>query len=952
VLVSTPAWAQGGGASQTGTISGRVADASGAVLPGVTVTATSPALIGSQTAVTNESGIYRFPALPSGVYTLTFELSGFSMLRREGIEISIGFTATINVELQMSSLQESVTVSGESPVIDTSATRVQQNFKKEQLESIPNARDMWSLLAVAPGVVMGRVDVGGNRAGTQTGYTAYGYSGQVRVLVEGINTTEGTGGAGFYFDYGSFDEVFLGTAGQGAEMPHPGVQSQFVGKSGGNAFQGSVYYDYENNSLQGSNISDETLTRWAIRPHSNEIQKYHDFNIDAGGPIKKDKVWWYGSYRSQFNAVEQPNFLFNATFDTKLWNPSGKVTYQLNQNNKFIGYYQWGQKIQPNRLPFSTYTYTRPDDTWRQDSGSWVWKGEWNGTVSNNLYLEARYGDFGYYFPLYAYDEGTYYRRDTGALTLFGGDDRWQTDRDRKQLTAAATLFRDRFLGGSHNIRFGGEVLLETQWEGYLQSAAGHIEHRFINGVADRVVLDFPTATEVNSYSARNGGLLTINKLDQEDLFLSDQWTMGRVALNLGVRWDRYKSWVPDQHQMAFEVLPGCAGRTDITCAVGDTTFPEQAFFVWNSVVPRVGIVYDLRGNGRTVLKANYGLYRHNPGPGLAGSANPNQAEKTITYSWTDLNNDGHFQIGEQGTLLSTALAGTITLDPDLKQPSTQEVSAFVEHELMRDLGVRGGYVFKTNEDLIYTTSGGYQNLRPISAYTTPFSFLDIGPDGVRNTSDDEVRQFFGVPNSQLANFPVDRVIMNVPQYGRYHSAELSINKRHSQRWSANAGFVYTWLHDYPNNYPNTPNDPSDETYTRWSLKLSGTYDAPWDLHISPVLRHQAGAAFARTLSVNANQAINPSTRAAQSCGCTFSGTVYAEPYNAERQDNIWVFDIRAEKAVNLAGSMRARLFVDVFNLFNQYAAETIGVATGSSFLRPTAILAPRVARFGVRFQW
>ena len=207
------AFAQGGGASSTGTIQGRVADSQGAVLPGVTVTATSPSALGAQTTVTSETGNYRFPALPPGNYEITFELAGFNTLKREGIAISLGFTANVNVELALATLQETVTVSGASPVIDTSASRVQQNFKLDQLQSIPNGRDMWALLAVTPSVQMSRIDVGGNRAGTQTGYTAYGMSGQVRVLIEGINTTEGTGGADFYYDYGSFEEVFMGVAG-------------------------------------------------------------------------------------------------------------------------------------------------------------------------------------------------------------------------------------------------------------------------------------------------------------------------------------------------------------------------------------------------------------------------------------------------------------------------------------------------------------------------------------------------------------------------------------------------------------------------------------------------------------------------------------------------------------------------------------------------------------------
>src|SRR5918993_1027752 len=361
MLVPGVAAAQGGGAGTTGTIQGRVTDAGDLVLPGVTVTASSPSMIGTQTQVTGENGTYRFPAVPPGSYTVTFELAGFNTVKREGIQISLGFTGNINVELAVATLQETVTVTGESPVIDTTATSVQQNFKIEQLNNIPNGRDMWALLAATPGVVMNNIDVGGNRAGTQTGYRAYGLSGQVRVSVEGINTTEGTGGAGFYFDYGSFEEVFLGVAGQGAEAATPGVQSQFLGKSGGNRFSGEFYVDGYNNSLQGSNLSEQYLTPTAqggfgFREGSNEVLRYYDVNMNVGGPIKKDKAWYHFSWRKQYNSVEQPLFTFGGEFETWNTNPSVKATYQMNQNHKFVGYYQWNMKIQPTRLN-GTFNY-------------------------------------------------------------------------------------------------------------------------------------------------------------------------------------------------------------------------------------------------------------------------------------------------------------------------------------------------------------------------------------------------------------------------------------------------------------------------------------------------------------------------------------------------------------------------------------------------------------------
>ncbi|MEO7157962.1 MAG: carboxypeptidase regulatory-like domain-containing protein, partial [Vicinamibacterales bacterium] len=604
--------AQGGGASSTGTIQGRAADSSGAVLPGVSVTATSPSMIGTQTQVTNENGTYRFPAVPPGSYDITFELAGFSTVKRSGIQISLGFTANVNADMAVATLQETVTVSGQSPVIDTSATRVQQNFKLEQLNSIPNGRDMWALLAATPGVVMSRIDVGGNRAGTQTGYTAYGLTGQVRTSVEGINTTEGTGGAGFYYDYGSFEEVFMGVAGQGAEAATPGVQSNFLGKSGGNRFSGDLYFDGYNNSFQTSNL-DEIFTRataqggYGFRPGSNEVLRYYDINVNGGGPIMKDKAWFHLSWRRQFNAVEQPLFKFDKSFDTWNQNPSAKVTYQINQKNKLIGYYQWNMKEQPNRLPFGTYTYTDPSQTSRQVSPSWVYKGEWNSTISDRLYIEARWGDFGYYDPRYSNSDEEYFWRDSGLLVLTGAYSESQTDRDRKQTTGAATYFLDtRF--GSHTFKFGGEIYNETQWSGRSQNAGGNIEHIYSNGVASQVIFGIPTATCVCGRKASDDGqLLVVNKLGQQDLFVNDTWSKGRVTMNLGVRWDRYQGSMPDQQQIAFAVGP---------VSVPAQTFPERDFYTWNNLGPRVGVTYDIGNDGKTVVKASYGLFWHNPGPG------------------------------------------------------------------------------------------------------------------------------------------------------------------------------------------------------------------------------------------------------------------------------------------------------------------------------------------------
>ena len=925
--------AQGGGASSTGTIQGRVIDAQGAVLPGVSVTATSPALIQPQTTVTSETGNYRFPAVPPGAYEISYELAGFNTLKRSGILITLGFTATVNVELALATVQETVTVSGASPVIDTTATRVVQAFKLEQLQSLPNGRDMWSLLAVTPAVQMGRIDVGGNRAGTQTPYVAYGFTDQVRVLIEGINTTEGTGGAGFYFDYSSLEEVFLGTSGQSAEMPNPGVQSQFIAKSGGNQFTGEAYVDWYNNSLQASNIPDEYTAPGAfnnspIREHSNEIDRYYDWALNVGGPIVRDRVWWFGTYRQQFNAVAQPNFNFDQTFDTKLWNAVGKGTYQVNQRHKLIGYYQWGQKLQPTRLPFGTYTYESPDPTFKQDSGSWVWKGEWNGTISDKLYVEARYGDFGYYFPTIANTDEPYFFRDSGTLEIDGGHRKWQLDRDRKQLTGAATYFLDTG-AGSHTFKFGGEILKEIGWEGYLQGVGGGIEHVYNNGRATDVYFRLPTATDAGKLGlGKSGALTAASALDVQSFFLTDTWNKGRSTVNMGVRWDRYSSSLPEQEQLAATV-----GVTSVAAK----TFAEQDMFTWSAFAPRVGLIFDLSGDGRTVLKGNYGFFWHNPGVGVASPANPNTANKFERYQWNDINGDRHWQPGEQGNRLQQALEGGVLLQDDIKQPYTHEASIWLERQLSDSVGLRGGFVYKTEDDLIDT---GWQPFRPPSAFTVPFPFTDIGLDGRRGTADDSIITMYGLPSSQASAFPTTTVVSNTDEYSRAKTVEVALTRRYSNRWSAQIGGAYTIRGYFPNNAQNNPNEPGFQESSTWNLKASGSVDAAYGIRLSPVLRHQSGDPYAREVTISA-----PS-------GLIASGTHYVDSMDANREDNIWVFDVRAEKTVNFGDRTRARLFLDVFNITNSHASETISHATGLGYQKPSAILAPVTMRIGARFLW
>ena len=369
-------------------------------------------------------------------------------------------------------------------------------------------------------------------------------------------------------------------------------------------------------------------------------------------------------------------------------------------------------------------------------------------------------------------------------------------------------------------------------------------------------------------------------------------------------------------------------------------TFAEREFFIWNNLGPRIGLTYDLAGDGKTVVKASYGLFWHNPGPGVSADANPNQNNKSVTYTWTDRNGDRRYQLGEESANpTATTLAGTIQLDPNITSPYSHDASVYLERQVSASIGARVGFVYKTEDDLIAQYNPG----RPISAYTLPYNVLDPGPDGVGNTADDRTLSLLAVPNTADVNtrFPLTNVTQNTPRFSRYKT-DRSVDEQAPQQPLGGAGRRQLYVaHDFQNAYPNLPTATFDVDTTRWDFKLSGTYEAPYRLRVSPLVRHQAGANFARQLVVGAGLAT--------AAGGIFNGTINVEPFDARRHDNITVLDVRIDRGFSLGGKVRVRGFVDLFNITNTNAAESRTITTGTAFLRPTAVFAPRTARIGAR---
>jgi hypothetical protein len=925
-----PAWSQGG-AGQTGTISGTISDEGGGVMPGVTVTATSPSMISTQTVITDEQGAYRFAGIPAGQYTLRFELVGFTTIVREKIAVPIGFSAVINVRMTVQALEETVTVRGQAAVVDVSSTRVQTNYTKDILESLPSARDMYGLIAVTPSM-SARVDVGGNTLGQQLPYRAYGFSGQNRPMVESMNMSDVSAGGIFMFqDYGSLDEAFVSGVGNGAEVAMTGVQMNFVAKSGGDRFSGGLIADFQTEGLQSYNIAEEQIRPDPAGPvaladrEANRLHSYSNFNADLGGPVMREKMWFYFStVNKQRNKSRQPPIgaiLDGTVFENALTNYTAKTTYNVTPTDKIIGYVQYGVKYMPFRTDGTVVgnpQHQTFESTRHQDSPLWVWKGEYNRTFGQNGFLEARYGGGGYTIDWTNYTDQPR-REDLVTNLVTGGGFDFQTAPRRSQFTGAYSWFLDRFLGGDHNVKFGLDLQREWRTQTWRKGFAGDVIHLFRNEVANQVrLLVVPTESEAALWNP--------------NAFITDTITVKRVTLNVGLRYDRYTSYLPEQSRPVGRFNPV------------EEVFPAVSrLATFNHIVPRVGVTIDPAGDQKMVVKANYGRFGFHPGVLLANAATPNPADQYSQHNWTDLNGDRTYQPGEEGALVSrVGGAANAFLDPNLEPSYADEFSTFFERSLPGDLGIRTGYVWKRN-------SNGYQQmnvLRPIEAYNIPVQVPDPGAPG----------QTIAAFNLGPVTPGSRNVVQNIPGYSdTYRTFEVSATKRYSNRWSLTAAYSYTRTNEdasiyagnrfatsafanFAGNSPTNPNDRTRHDFGDSMVKLYGTVEPFWGVRISPLFRYDSGQNYGRIVLASLNY------NAAQ--------PILVEPIGTRKQESLKLLDVKVDKQFSLRGRIRLGAYLEMFNVLNANTATAIVWTTGPRFEHPVQVLPPRVARLGAKFSF
>jgi hypothetical protein len=927
-------------AAQTA-IAGVVRDMTGAVLPGVTIEVKSPAIIGGvRASVSDDNGQYRIVDLRPGTYSVTFTLPGFTTVVREGLVLETNFTAPVNAEMRVGALTETVTVSGESPVVDVQTTQRQEPLNRALLDALPTGRDWTTQGNVLPSVQMGRFDVGGSST-TQSGtLVAFGSRGEdASIQMDGINATnawgEGWWGA-TYHNEADYEEVAFTTASASAESRTGGVLVNMIPRIGSNVLRLSSVLTYTNERMEGTNIDDDLRAKGFNL--AGGLDHMYDANLSVGGPIKRDRVWFYGSIRrwAFFNKV--PGITnrdgTQVISDDKLGGHTGRGTVQIG-NTRINGSHahnprdRWAFGIEAlNGAPeaFSSYP-NRPHQTAVRSAT----------TLSSQLLLEAGYLRNYWFAELIAHDDvrlatcfvafdqcpaGTDYGdiRKTDLVRDWTWNAPGANDNDYETVRHS-WLASMSWVTGQHNFKVGfdyskGNRMILTRMSN------GAITQRYRSGVPDSVSIPTqPSITDTN--------------IDAEiGIYVQDSWTRGRLTMNPGLRFDYIKDSISDQTAAVGRFLP-------------ERRFTQADYVelpTFRDVSPRFGLSYDLFGNGKTALKGSLGRYVQSFASNLADSYNP-MGGGSDTRTWTDRNGDDIAQESELGPSSNRAFgqpAGVATPDPNMQRPYQMLYNVAVQQEVRRGLSVTLGYYRRNYYDETWT-----DNLATTHA---DYSIIPV-PDPRGNG------QTINVYSISPAKFGlVDNYVTNSSENGRtYNGVDLSFIARLPNGIQFQGGVNGGKVHDFSCEVDD-PNDllNCDRNYPfQTAFKMSGAVPLPYGFRVSgvfaslPGLQESRSAAnvgedFAVTYSIG--RAIAPGlTQPTENVRLSSAGEYFLD------RSNQLDFAIARDFQVN---KLRVRPSLDLYNALNANPVISAVNTYGPSFLSPRAILNARLMKVNVRLDF
>jgi hypothetical protein len=912
-------------AQQTGTLSGVVKDPQGAVLPGVTVTVSSPALIGgARNVITGDTGSYQITGLPPGPYAVQFELSGFTTFNREGIIIQVAQTTRVDADLSVGTLQETVTVSGESPVVDVSSTVTQTNITKDIYESIPTGRNPWVMAGLVPGVVTGQLDVGGTQGMQQYNLEAFGSAdSQKSFSIDGLKTNWGGGSGGAtmqYYGFEMYEEYNMQTASGTAESDVSGIYMNMVTKSGGNRFNSDHNIYFMNDDLQGDNIDDDLRRRLGLQPGQqsgaagNPIDISYDWSSTVGGPIKRDKAWFFGALRwwrlDQFQIGALNPDGSQGIDDNRIRNFMGKATYQVNPQTRTSFMFNRNLK---DRFHRREVDFSEDKATVLQDQPAQNYVGQISTVLGRATVFDARFGRMWGVFP-------TRYQREVQPTDIAVRDIVRNTQinaaigqslnpNHRYQGNANVGYFRENLGPGTHDFKAG----VQLSWEkmAYDRIRNGDLYLELSDGVANRVVV---ANTPVNSD----------HRLETWGVFLQDRWVIGRATMNYGVRLDGVSAYLPAQSSPAGTF-------------VGERSFSRQDVFDFSfNAAPRFGLTYDLFGNGRAALKAYAGRFYNQFGSELAETVNLN-ALQSVGVTWNDRDNDLQADPGEFTPPNFGAVVPRI--DQDMDRPYSDEFNLGLDYQLMPNFAVGASYHRRHHRNGL----GIVDLARPSTAYS-PVQRTYLDPDTGQQTP---ITVFSLNPGFTAQ----DRVITNVDVLeSDYDGVQFTFNKRMSNRWQLLGGVTFQthkgFAHSGTYTNPGATTHLGDPTYLLnrtdssvfielpWSFNLSGTYELPYGIFFSGKYTARAGDPLIRTFTATGLGQGNQ--------------TVWVQPRGEDRTDTVSRFvDIRFAKRFTVAGS-RFEGTVDLFNALNANHVTNQNTGVGTTFGRPSTILTPRIVRLGM----
>jgi hypothetical protein len=942
-----------------GTLSGTVTDEQGGVLPGVTVTIVG--LDRTNSTVTDDAGRFRFLNLAPGPYKVTSSLSGFSTLVQEDVEVRVGATADLTMKMRVAALEETITVSGESPVIDTKATGTATNFTSDELEKIPTSRDPFALMRSVPGVLVDRVNIGGNETGQQSNFASKGTRPQdASWTMDGVEITDmaATGASPTYFNYDNFEEIQVSTAGNDIKSRTGGMGLNFVVKRGTNDFNGGVRLYYDDENMESSNVPDELASQGVTHETSDHNKQISDYGFELGGPIWRDRAWFYGSYSIQdVRLVRRAGALIDRT---QLKNPTVKLNWQATKADMVSFLYFDGFKIKDGRSPgVNGILFDAPTATFHQDNAyednplHGLWKIADDHVFGTNLFVSAKYAYYNTGFvldPIGGLDMQAGRNFVTGES--FGSVSQGLNVRPQKIWNADAQSFFTGF-GGSHDVKYGigyrtTQAISGTLWPGNMILAnerAGNLQAQV--------------------FREGRGG----NQTNYFNIYVGDTISMRRMTIDVGVRYDRQNG-----KALPSETLPNAAFPDLVPGIVFEG---YETPFTWNNFSPRAGITYALDEERKTIARASFSRYAGQLNTGTVGVENLSSNVGFSTYGWTDLNGD-HFAQANEVDLSNritsgggfnpsnpTSVTSANVLDENLKAPITSSFVAGVDRELMPNLALTTNYTYTRTTDLFGNFTGTITPRVGVSIddYAPGSGFSGTIP--LEGGVPYNVATF--VPNAAaIAAGGNGFLTTNIPgYYTDYHGLELGLNKRLSNRWMGRVGVAWNnarehfddraGMIDTNGNPTPTATEPlknggqfapqsggsgSGTIYinAKWQFNANAMYQAPLGIEVSANVFGRQGYPF---------PIVRSGTPAALGADSALSVLVSPE-IDTFRFPNLWNTDVRAAKNFRFSQA-NLRLILDVFNVLNANTALVrVNNVTSPNFNALAQNLSPRIARVGL----